>query len=74
MQLQIFARLLKINMEKIFTTNIENGGHIGDADTMRNIKDFYMNNQVNDLCFLYASGLFPSGDIVFASNIIRKVG
>lgn len=74
MQLQIFARLLKINMEKIFTTNIENGGHIGDADTMRNIKDFYMNNQVNELCFLYASGLFPSGDIVFASNIIRKVG
>lgn len=74
MQLNIFAKLLKTDIRKIFTCNIALGGHIGDVDTMRNIKDYYELNPVSEQCLLYASGLFPSGDIVFVSNIIRKVG
>lgn len=70
MQLEIFEKLLKVPENFIFKENISKCGHIGDVDTIRNLKDFEKSERGRYL--LYASGLYETEDIFFAELLLKK--
>lgn len=71
MQLNIFTRLLKVPDDYIMIENIAQSGHIGDVDTIRNIKD--ISGMENGLYLIYASGLYETQDIIFAEALVEKI-
>lgn len=54
----IYSKILNYPFENIFTSNISNGGHLGDVDTVRNITDVLENYtfMTGDYVVLYAVG------------------
>ena len=54
----IYSKLLKIPMEKIFTDNIPDGGHLGDVDLLRNFTDVVKKQEFSpgDYILLYGVG------------------
>lgn len=70
MQLEIFEKLLKMPDGFIFKENISKCGHIGDVDTIRNLKDFEKSKR--GWYLLYASGLYETEDIFFAELLLKK--
>lgn len=53
--LNIYSNFLGIESEKIFLDNISKGGHLGDVDVIRNIKD-YSDAEKNKTVLLYGLG------------------
>ena len=43
-----YARQLGISLKKVFLDNMGNGGHLGDVDLIRNLKDIHVNQQFPD--------------------------
>ena len=67
------ARLLGVNLDKIFTANISKGGHLIDVDTVRNYADF-RNNTANlekgDKFILYATSMVNGFNITYDAMLM----
>jgi len=53
----LYAKMLNLNPEKLFLENIPKGGHLGDVDIMRNFKDFSINNTIPEEANILLYGL-----------------
>lgn len=51
----LYTKMLNIGVEKIYLSNISNGGHLGDADIIRNLRDYFgtANVQAGEYYLLY---------------------
>ncbi|MDF2801158.1 MAG: hypothetical protein K0S61_1061 [Anaerocolumna sp.] len=72
----VMLKLLKINKNIVFMENKEYGGHIGDVDIVRNLKDFTKQKKDdNRFILLIAIGSYDcsEGDRSIASLVLEKV-
>ncbi|MBB6715556.1 3-oxoacyl-[acyl-carrier-protein] synthase III C-terminal domain-containing protein [Clostridium gasigenes] len=71
---KLHAKLLKVSIEKFFLRNIPFGGHIGDVDVIRNLKDITDEKLLlkNDKVVLLAMGLTAINEN-YASILIEKL-
>lgn len=70
---KLHAKVLKISPKKFFLKNIPFGGHIGDIDTIRNLKDIIDENLLlkNDRLVLFAMGMIADNQ-TYVSILIEK--
>lgn len=70
----IYPTMLKIRPEKVFVENIANGGHLGDVDTIRNLKDCIESYTVPPYAYilLYGQGII-NGDLNYNSLLLQYV-
>ena len=71
----VFAEKLKIPAAKLFLDNISNGGHQGDVDIIRNLKDYKENYEVRpgDRMLLYGVGPDGEKDVFISACVIQMV-
>lgn len=68
----LYARLLGIKKEKIFSPNLSYGGHIGDVDLIRNFADFQSNNSIPDKSYILLYGLGTNGlDMSYGAVLLQ---
>ncbi|SHI58768.1 3-oxoacyl-[acyl-carrier-protein] synthase-3 [Clostridium cavendishii DSM 21758] len=70
---RLHAKVLKISPEKFFLKNIPFGGHVGDIDTIRNLKDIIDKNLVfeKEKLVLFAMGMIAENQ-TYVSILIEK--
>lgn len=71
---KLHAKVLKISPEKFFLKNIPFGGHIGDIDTIRNLKDIIDENLLlkSEKLVLFAMGMIADNQTC-SSILIEKL-
>lgn len=70
-----FAKKLNLPVEKLFLDSIPNGGHLGDVDTIRNLKDYVERSDVKKGDYMVVYGLGPDGeyDFLVSACLIQKI-
>lgn len=68
----LYTRFLKCEKKKFFLDNVSRGGHLGDVDTIANIKDFTEREDYQRI-IVYSIGAFKN-NYNYNSLLLEKVG
>lgn len=68
----MYENMLNIQSDKMFTKNIPNGGHLGDVDTIRNLKDCIDLYSIPDKSYIIVYGFSEFGTDVNYNLVLLK--
>lgn len=68
----VYAKFLKIAQEKMYLENVSMGGHLGDADTLRNLHDILHHDCLEDGDYIVLYGLGSDGTDINYSALLCK--
>lgn len=69
---KLIARSLNVKIEKLFLDNLSKGGHLGDVDFIRNLKDAVLKYKDNNSKFLAAAVGELGGNITYSTVLMEQ--